>query len=428
LTTSNSTSTSADLQVYSGETLQQLIDQHAAAGHKQVSIPAGLYMLRDAIRLRSGLHLIGQGQVILQTQPIVSSPLLDIVGYGHSEFRVADPQYFDTGQGVTITAENKGGFGITVASIVSRQGDTFFTDTPYYADYWPNNKGVVLTAYPAVVGRDVRDIVLENVTLQGTHHPDNPWVLNGCRNAGIYLIGCANIHFKQVEIHQYPGDALSFQQCVDIYVQSCHLHHNAGHGLHPGSGTVRYVLADNHIHHNGDCGIYYCLRTTHSICRDNRIESNVNHGITVGERDTHHLIENNIIGSNGKAGLIFRKPVHESGNHVIVKNNHFTGATSTRAAIEVQAGLQDVHLIANTFDASLPAPVIRISTDCETLICRDNLQAGKPLAAHDIESESALITAADHPLPEVSPAHVEPHGGRHLRIHTLDPWIDRTLA
>ncbi len=135
---------------------------------------------------------------------------------------------------------------------------------------------------------------------------------------------------RNVEIRNYRGDGLSFQQDIDVTVDGCHLHHNTGGGLHPGSGSVRYILQGNRIHDNGGCGIFYCLRTTHSLCRDNRIENNAGTGISIGERHTDHAITGNTIRGQGGAGISFRPPIRRSGDRFVLRCNSKPPSPSRR--------------------------------------------------------------------------------------------------
>ncbi len=418
-------------QAYAGDEtrLQQLIDSAveangAATSPTVVRIPAGRYLLHDSLRLRSNLHLVADGQVILEKAPSVSSRLIDIVGYGHSEFRVAEPHLFRPGMGVSIAAGQTVGFGVTVGRITGQAGDTFFIDTPFSRDYRPREGAVAWSMFPIIAGYGVKNVRLSGLILDGGEN--DPGYLDGCRGGGVYLLGCSNISMEHLEIRRYRGDAISFQQCVDVWVRQCHLHDNAGHGLHPGSGSVRYVMADNHIHDNGVCGIFYCLRTTHSICRNNRIEANGAEGITIGERDTDHLVEGNQVRHNGKAGLVFRIPQVESGDRVIVRGNLFANNQRTAGGPELEIGprLRSVHVLNNRFETAAVIAV-RVAEDCQDIALSGNQLNDAPLAAEHVEAASLIAWSPPKADLPVGPAHLPLDGARHLRIDRIAPWQDR---
>src|SRR5690606_32318295 len=117
---------------------------------------------------------------------------------------------------------------------------------PLSHDYSPPSEAAVTTLFPLVSGIDVEDVVVENLLLDGNEEETR--VLNGCRGGGVFLLGSQRVRLQNLEVRNYKGDAISFQQCADIEVLACNLHHNTGGGLHPGSGSVRYRLADNYIH------------------------------------------------------------------------------------------------------------------------------------------------------------------------------------
>ena len=338
-----------NVEALTAQSIQQAVDAVAAAGGGTVRVPAGLYMLEDAVRLRSGVRLVGEPGTVLRKRPSVSSPLVQVCGFGHYEFEVKEPELFEIGMGVHVCDEKSRGFYDTTARIIARQGGRFFIDRPFQHDYHPGRGGRVASLYPLIEAADVREVSVTGLTLDG--NVDETRVLNGCRGGAVFFIRSHRLTVENTRIERYRGDGLSFQQCTDLIVRGCELSNITGHGLHPGSGSVRYVLENCHIHDNGGCGIFYCLRTTHSQCRANRITGNGNVGISIGERDTHHLLENNIIVDNDLSGIEIRTPVCQSGDHLRILAN--TVGPNCRAddaehEVRIAAGVRDVYLCDNT--------------------------------------------------------------------------------
>ena len=318
--------------------LQALVDKAARKGGGIVKIPAGTYLMNDALHLRSGVHLVGRPGVILKKVPSVSSSILPWVGYGQYEFQVKEPGKFKVGMGVTIGDKKAFGFYETVATIIGKTGKNFFIDRPFAHDYSPPSEAWVRSTFPLISGNNVTDVSIRHITLDG--NPREQFGINGCRGGGIILLGAHQVVIENVEVTNYQGDAISFQQCTDVWIRRCHLHHNQGTGLHPGSGSVRYVMADNISEYNSGCGVFYCLRTKYSICENNILRHNGRAGISVGERDTDHLIRNkeatfifkvkgdSMIGAGiyeGDALVIDRSIEAKHGNIVLaVLNNDFT--------------------------------------------------------------------------------------------------------
>ncbi len=400
---------------FTNASLQRAVDDVAAAGGGVVEVPAGVYRMRDALHLRSGVRVIGEPGAVLLKEPSVTVPLLDYLGYGHYEFTVIEPDKLQVGMGVHITDDDSMGFYDTVATIVERRGDLFFIDRMLNHDYWPAKRGRVTTIYPIVDAVGVEDVALENITIDG--NPDETQRLNGCRGGGVFLLMARRARVENVEVRHFNGDAISFQQCVDVIVRGCHVHHNAGGGIHPGSGSVRYWLRRNHAHDNGACGVFYCLRTTHSICEDNRLERNGEAGISIGERDTDHWIRNNVIAGNGGYGVEFRAPIAHGGDRARIEGNTLAGNArcvsppALPAEIHMPAGLRDVLIVGNTFEPLPDSHALLIDAGCSGLGVRGNQINGRP--------QGDGFPTREGDFPDVGPAVLPLDGARHLNIERL---------
>ena len=397
------------------ETLQRAVDAVAKSGGGTVEVLSGVYHMRDALHLRAGVILLGESGAILRKEPSVCSALTQVCGYGHYEFTVAEPDNFAVGMGVLISDKEAGGFYTTQATIIAREGDWFFIDRPFSHDYHPSRGGIVESLFSIVDGHNIRGAGLQNLILEG--NGDENENLNGCRGGGVFLLGCRDVEIKNVEVAHYNGDAISFQQCIDIKVQSCDIHHNIGGGLHPGSGSVRYLLSDNRIHDNGGDGIYYCLRTTHSRCENNEIDQNGGVGISIGERDTDHCIVGNRIARNGGAGIEFRVPVVQSGDRTRVEKNRLEANCQKdgEAEIVVAAGLRDISIADNCVVAS-GGVVLWVGENCENISFYNN----KIGDADDVIAGEAVLRKAPLTLPDVGPEAASAGAARHLGIEVLD--------
>jgi hypothetical protein len=402
-----------------GTELQRLIDGDAS-GH--VQLPAGHYRLDDSLRLRSQLTITTAGPVVLTRGPVIESLLSDVVGYGHREFRPVDPTLFRVGMGVALSDRRGGGFGTTVARIVGEKNGWFYTDTPADRDFRPADGACVRSVFPMIAGYGVRQVSVEGLSIEGDGGAT--CLLDGCRDAGVYLIGCRDVRLSRLGVAGYPGDAVSFQQCIDITVQDCRLHHNAGHGLHPGSGSVRYVMRRNHVHDNGGCGIFYCLRTTHSVCQENDLAGNAAEGISVGERDTDHLIESNQIRANGSAGIRLRRRVASGADRLVIRRNLLdgNGLADGSPELELVGGVRWIHIEGNHF-AGEPAVAVRVGEGCEQVVVAGNLLAGGALPASAVETKGGVQSEAAANL-DVGPAFLPADGARHLGVVELGPWVN----
>ncbi len=402
--------------------IQQRIDDAAAAGGGQVVIPAGDHWMDRALRLRCGVRLRGEHGTVLRKTPSVTSRILDYLGYGHYEITVAEPERFRPGMGIHVLDRNAQGFYTTVASITAINGERIFLDRMLNHDYGPGAEALAVSVFPLIEADGVSDAGVENLCLDGNREHE-AFELNGCRGGGLFLYRSCRVTVRNLEIREYRGDGISFQQCVDVDIEQSRIHHNTGGGLHPGSGTVRYRMCDNHVSHNGRCGFFYCLRTTHSICRDNLIESNGEAGISIGERDTDHRIDANTIRDNAGPGIVFRVPTRRSGDRVLLEGN--TLADNCRqnglAEIEIHSGLRDIHLCRNRITSDR-VPAIHIGDDCSGVYLDDNTFNRQPLAADQVHGARARWTVGRPPeFPPVGPWALPLNGAWHLGIEDPGP-------
>jgi len=403
--------------------IQHQIDETAAAGGGTVKFPPGIVLLSNALRLRSKVRLVGSAGTVLRRIPSVASRLVDRVGYGHYEFTVEDPDLFPVGSGVHVYDDLAWGFYTTVATVIGRRGDLIFIDRPFAHDYGPGANGTVVRISSIVDGTDIHDAALLDIELDG--NTDETRLLDGCRGAGIFLLRAHRILIDNVNIGHFHGDGISFQACTDVVIRDSNLHHNSGIGVHPGSGSVRYVIANNHVHDNGSHGIFYCLRSSHSDCRANRIERNGDSGISVGERDTHHLIRDNTIVENGSAGIEFRTFVRRGGDFVRTEGNTIGPNCMTKGDCElmIAKGHYHLHFARNHLSHAIGKKIVQIEAGCDAIHFVENSVAGAPMTAADMITTGSEVSFANPREPlAVGPAALDPDGARHLNVESLPSW------
>jgi len=408
--------------------LQRAADDAAAAGGGTVVVPAGVYLMRNALRLPSGVRVVGRPGAVLKKVPSVQSRIPDFLGYGHYEVTVEEPDKFPVGTGVHVLDDKAFGFYTTVATVVGRDGDRLFLDRMLNHDYHVRQNARVVSVFPLVEASGAAGSAVEDLVLDGSADEET-FTLNGCRGGGVFLIRSARVALRGLEVRNYRGDGVSFQQCTDVLISRCHVHHNTGHGLHPGSGSVRYVLEDCRVRDNGADGIYYCLRTTHSVCRRNEIAANGRSGISVGERDTDHLIAENRIEGHPAGAVVFRGPVRTGGERTVVRGNRIGpgGAASRGAQVAVAEGLRDVYVLDNVFSDEA-GPALSVGPRCRGVVFAGNRVGDREQAARDVTGAGEAVTlACPAAVPAVGPGGCPPQGARHLNVATLPPWDEATM-
>ena len=411
---------------YKGDTneaIQKAVDDVAAAGGGVVNVPAGTYRMHDSLHLRSNVRVVGRKGAVLKKIPSVSSPIADFLGYGHYEFTVKDPSKFRVGMGVHLLDDNAGGFYTTGARITGQKGELFYIDQMLNHDYLPGAKGRVVSAFSLVEGTGVHDAGVEGLVLDGSY-PEETFRLNGCRGGGVFLLRAQRVDIRDVEVRNFNGDAVSFQQCVDVVVADCRLHHNTGHGLHPGSGSVRYVMRGVAAHDNGGCGVYYCLRTTHSTLENCELRDNGQVGISIGERDTDHLIRGNRIRGNAGAAIDFRRVQRRGGERVILRANAIgpNCAKGGEAEVTIAPGVKDVYLDGNTFTPAKDK-ALRVEAGCANIGFFGNTVGGAAQQPqHVAAGDNNVGFETIEKLPPVGPAALPADGARHLNLPDLAAW------
>ncbi|MFP4028805.1 MAG: right-handed parallel beta-helix repeat-containing protein [Candidatus Brocadiia bacterium] len=398
------------------ETIQRAINDVAERGGGTVELPARTFELHDAIHLRSSVTLAGQGkETVLKKVQSVSSPIVDHLGYGHYEVTVEDPDLFRPGMGITVRDDSTNGFNMTVGTIQEIDGACLFIDKQFNADYSPNKGGRAVSIFPLVSAEYARGVAMRDLTLDGSNDPE---LLGGCRGGAVFFLQTHTATAENLHIQDFTGDGISFQQCTDIAVKRCEVHDLAENGLHPGSGSVRYVIEDNHVHNCGGMGIFYCLRTTHSLCEGNLVENNGRGGISIGERDTNHILRNNEIKGNSWAGLRFRDVHIHGGDRVIVEENNFEQNANEQDEAEIVIASRIRHVVIRQNQFITDASAIRVNEETQDIyVAASNKVDGQPIREPDVvgSSEEVNFGDADHPL-EIGPAAAHGETSRHLSV------------
>jgi hypothetical protein len=410
----------ADFCGADSQALQAAVDAVAVGGGGRVVILPGIYTMHDSLHLRSGVHVTGSGtDTVLRKAPEVRSPLSADLGYGHYDVSLAEPDEFAVGMGVLITDDRAGGFYDTVATLTWRDGDRFGISRMLNHDYGRHANGLVVSSFPVVSAVEVADASVSSLAIDGSQ-AENPHRLNGCRGGGVFLLGTRDVALRGLHVADVNGDGLSFQQTIGTHIEDCVCEGNAGHGLHPGSGSVGAVLRRCTCRGNGVDGIYYCLRVSYSLCEECLIEGNARDGISIGGRDTDHLIRGNTIRGSGRCGIFFRPSDRVmAGSRNCIEGNELTGdcLDGGDAEIDVAAPVCDVHLLGNRIaPARGDVPAIRIVPGTEGVVLHGNtgpdgegvsiegdiaaVRLQPPQAPLSVGLEAAPPDAARHLLPE----------------------------
>ncbi len=372
--------TEGDIRGADHRALQAAVDYVAGLGGGTVHIGPGRFHMRNALTLRDNVRVVGvPGQTFLTACDGVRVRLAADGDCNQREITVADPSAFRVGDGVTVADQPSGsGFAVTTATIAAKLGpNTFRLSEPLYLDYLMSNRATACLAFPIVGGWHVKNAIVEGLTLEGNRDKTQP--LDGCRGGGIYLFECADVLIRDCTVRDYNGDGISFQVSQRVTVEDCRVSNNAGHGLHPGSGSQHPIVRRNYSTGNGRDGLFVCWRVRQGRFEDNRIGSNKGVGVSIGHKDSDNLFRDNRITANDRAGIAFRNESEPMGAHrnrfeknIILDN----GAAQAGAAVVILGEHHDLVFRDNVIGYSKPrsgsSTGVRASESAKGLKAEDN--------------------------------------------------------
>jgi len=342
----------------------------AGLGGGVVSIGPGRYRMRNALILRDNVRVVGvPGKTILAACDGFSCRLAADGDCNQREIHVADPSGFRVGDGVAVVDKNAShGFEVTTATLTARvDANTFRLSRPLYLDYLTSQNATARLVFPVIGGWQVKNVVLEGLAVEGNRAKAQP--LDGCRGGGIYLFECADVTIRNCTVRDYNGDGISFQVSGGVTVEECLTENNAGHGLHPGSGSQKPVVRRNRSTGNGQDGLFVCWRVQHGLFEKNELIANIRAGISIGHKDTDNHFRDNDVLRNGAAGAVFRNETEAMGAHRnTFENNRFldNGTKSkpgaTQSAIVIHGYHHDLVFRNNTigYTKALGSPAVGI--------------------------------------------------------------------
>jgi parallel beta-helix repeat protein len=164
-----------------------------------------------------------------------------------------------------------------------------------------------------VGGWNVKNVTIEGLTIDGNREKSAQF-LDGCRAGGIYFHECEDITIRNCVVRGYNGDGICSSVSQRTTVEDCTSQDNAGHGLHPGSGSHQPTFRNNRALNNGQDGLFVCWRVQQGVFENNELRGNRD-GLSIGHRDTDNHFRKNRILNNARAGIHFRDETEPMGAH-----------------------------------------------------------------------------------------------------------------
>lgn len=366
----------ADITGTDNRAIQAAVDMVAMRGGGTVQILPGEYILDDAIRLRSNIHLKGDREkTILKHAPAISCPLLKDADVGQKEITPKDPSLFKVGMGVVCRSAKYPGDMVNKPVTITRieNGVLYlnnYIEFDFTADFEGMKKGdgggVVANVFPLIFGWEVENVVIEGLTVDSkVNVENNPGWIN-TRVGGICLKRTKNGLIKDVNVINTRGDGILISSCEHITTDNCLGANNTYHGLHCGAHSPWTIVRHSSFHHNGSDGVYICWGVregefTDNVIYNNGIREDTNFpdhgkrgGISIGHKDTDNLIARNHIYENARYGVYFRTKTEPNGAHRntlkdnIIENNGLPGHVTRATGITICGITHDLVFENNT--------------------------------------------------------------------------------
>lgn len=301
----------ADLVGADEKVIQAAVDYMARWGGGTVHILPGIYRLRNAVALASGVRIVGSGpESVLIKEPEVKTLLAADTESWEQDVVLADPKGFQVGDGVCLQVNDEWHRGDFVErrTLVARNGNHFKLDRPVRDDnFTVKGKATIATLFPLFSGDGVSDVSIENITLDGNkanqEHLYHNW---GNYLGGIWLNRSHRVQIRNVVSRESCADGISAQTANDVLMEGCYCHDNVGFGIHSGTGSQRPVARNNKLENNY-IGFYFCWGVRYGTVENNLILDSRRYGVRLGQKDTDNLVRGNEIRRSREVGVMFQK-------------------------------------------------------------------------------------------------------------------------
>ena len=301
--------------------IQEAIDALGPNGGL-VTIPPGEYLLRQAIRVHSGVTLAGAGEkTILRKNKQVGSKLTAVTT--GTAVQVEDATGFQAGDEVGFFDRTTVGWLHGHAIVKEVRGNQLLLNKNPGGKFDPANGGAVINYFPAISGHDVSDVVIKDLTIDGraeenpgpatvSERPNGTPPDLGFTFAAVDLIRVSDSRVENVQIRGWPADGISLQGKGNVHgkyrgnvVTKCYVANCRGPGFHAGGRLEDSEFFDNEARENLGDGFYFCAWVTRITVRNNKFIGNRGSGVGgLGDSgDIENVVEDNRCECNGTSGI-----------------------------------------------------------------------------------------------------------------------------
>ncbi|NGX56909.1 MAG: hypothetical protein K1060chlam5_01162 [Candidatus Anoxychlamydiales bacterium] len=318
--------------------IQKAIDLEYAKKGGVVLLPEGIYELRNAVYLKSGVQLVGKGKkTILKKCPLYSTPVIaDLLKTSHKIF-VEDGYVFKVGDGVSIVSETLQTERIIVTEILDIAANIILLKDDIPCDVSFFTQPIVYCSFPCIYCKDSENITIRDLVIDGSRQ-DNP-VIDSWWDSGIGIRDSSNVDILNVSIIDSPGDGISLNNAHRVKIDNTLIDSSARLGVHVGGGSKYTYICNSRILNSGQAnftnidGLYLCFDALLGLYENNVIKNNRGAGLSIGHGDSGNIFLNNI-STNNNIGLFFREDTIETCNITFlnndISNNHSLDLMATK--------------------------------------------------------------------------------------------------
>ena len=377
--------------------LQEAVDALPASGGV-VNVPAGQYVLRQCIQVRSQVTLQGVGgSAVLRSAKQAVSRLAAPADRGATTVRVVDAGQFRELDEVGLKDKDSVGWNIAHAIVKGIKGDELLLDRRLPRAFDPAKDGVVFAGFPAITGNNISQVVIRDLVIDGhSGNEDKPTthVDPGFTFAAIHLVEATDSRVDGCWIRDWSGDGVSLQRGAGNAVLRCRIQNCRGNGLHPGGGLRDSTFSENVVRGCGGEGLYFCAGVRHVVVSGNIFTGNKGNGIgALGDNgDKYNIVANNVCETNGGSGIwLFDGDSNTVSNNICV-NNAGCGILLNRTADTIVQGNRclDDRRAKTQKHGVFEYGSCRSNLFANNL-CRGNAQAGLVLEGKDSQSSGNRV-------------------------------------
>jgi hypothetical protein len=301
----------------------------AAELQKAAYIPAGTYMIRRPLTIKSGMEVYGDGESSIikkyraywhQTVSTTTKGKTVVYLDGIDGYNVGDHCFITSTASLLALAARHCSFGVITA--IDSVNNTVTFKSAYnagapdaYADGVVKSHAAgcyLSTSFPILRSWSFRDecigVYVHDICLDGNRQSGEPmeWT-NACIHFDAYgnvQEGIAYNHHsydhivERCKLINSSFDAISDQGEGRLFVDNCVISNSAMHGVHMGTDFANAVISNNTMTGNGTqgAGVFFCQNVTNVVIDNNQI-SGFNHGCSdeeYGTRAQYTIIRNNV--------------------------------------------------------------------------------------------------------------------------------------